>query len=159
MTRLVLVFAVAAVCCVGLAIAQDDEDTIKAEELGPNLKDHVGMGHTFRDVVAHIYRDQKQFPGYLKFDTENVRCRIPVGEEDDVRALDAWSRGEVDDVKAMEFKDKNLQLMWIVYHSEIQPQIVSITGKAIEPEASGNFGFMYIFDVSGIERVKYSRDK
>jgi hypothetical protein len=156
MTKWAIVLAVAVAFFAGLAIAQD-EDTIKAEELGAKMKENEGMGHTFRDVVAHIYRDQKQFEGYLKFDTTNVRCRIVVGEEDDIRALDAWSRGEVDDVKGMQFKDPNLQILWTVYFNEIQPQILSITGKVVEPEPSGGFGFMYIFDASRLERVKYSR--
>lgn len=158
MTKWAIVFAVMIAFVAGMAAAQD-EDTIKPEKLGADLKAEEGMSHTFRDVVAHIYRDQKQFPSYLKFDTANVRCRILVGEEDDLRALDAWSRGEVDSPKDMVFLDPKLQLLWTVYFSEIQPQIVSITGKVIEPENSGNFGIMYIFDVSNIERVKYSRER
>ena len=156
MIKWALVLAMAVAFFTGLAVAQE-EDTIKAEELGANMKDNEGMGHTFRDIVAHVYRDQKQFAGYLKFDTGNVRCRILVGEEDDRRTLDEWSRGEVDDVKGMKFVDQNLQILWIIYFNEIQPQIVSISGKVVEPEASGGFGYMYIFDVSGLERVKYSR--
>jgi len=158
MIRLAIAFMAAAVCFAGLAIAQED-DTITAEKLGENLEDEVGMSHTFRDRIAHIYRDQKQFPSYLKFDTANVRCRVLVGEEEDLRTIDAWSRGEVDDPKTMEFKDPKLQILWEIFFNEIQPQILSISGKVVEPEASGNFGIMHIFDVSGIERVKYSRDK
>jgi hypothetical protein len=158
MAKWALVLAVAVAFFCGLAIAQE-EDTITAEELGADLKKQEGMGHTFRDIIAHIYKDMKQFPGYLKFDTTHVRCRIPVGEEDDWRILDQWSRGEVDDVPAMEFKDPNLQIIWVLYHNEIQPQIVSVSGKVVEPEASGNFGFMYIFDVQKLERVKYSRER
>jgi hypothetical protein len=86
-----------------------------------------------------------------------VRCRIPIGEKDDWRLLDAWSRGEVDSVKGMKFKDQNLQLLWEIYHNEIQPQIISIDGKVVEPEESGGFGYMYIFDVSELARVKYTR--
>lgn len=158
MTKWALVLGVAIAVFAGLAVAQD-EDTIKAEELGKSLRDHEGMGHTFRDIIAQIYKDQKQFPGYLKFDTANVRCRMIVGDEEDKRLLAAWSRGDIDDVPKMQFKDQNLQTLWEVYHTEIQPQIVSVTGKVVEPEASGNFGFMYIFDVSKLERVKYSRER
>jgi hypothetical protein len=156
---LVLVVAVSFFTC--FATAQDEEDTIAAEELGSNMKAQEGMGHTFRDIVAQIYRDLKEFPGYLKFDTTYVRCRMIVGENEDWRLLDAWSRGEVDDVRALaeQFKDPNLQLLWEIYFGEIQPQILSISGKVTEPEESGGFGFMYVFDVSGVERVKYSRQK
>jgi len=159
MVKWALVFAV--VFATGMLLAQelDDEDTISAEKLGENMKDNEGMTHTYRDTIAHIYKDLKQYEGFLKFDTEHVRCRIPVGEEDDWRTLDAWSRGEVDDPKTMTFKDQGLQLMWEIYHNEIQPQIISISGKVIEPEDSGGFKFFYIFDVSLLERVKYTRER
>ena len=99
MVKWALVFAV--LFATGMLLAQelDDEDTISAKKLGEDMKDNEGMTHTFRDTVAHIYRDLKQYEGFLKFDTEHVRCRIPVGDEDDWRTLDAWSRGEVDDPK------------------------------------------------------------
>jgi hypothetical protein len=150
---------VVAAFATSLAVAQEleDEDSITAEKLESQMKENVGMSHIFRDTVAHIYGDLKQFEGYLKFDTEHVRCRIPIGEKDDWRLLDAWSRGEVDSVKGMKFKDQNLQLLWEIYHNEIQPQIISIDGKVVEPEESGGFGYMYIFDVSELARVKYTR--
>lgn len=144
----------------GLALAQDEgegDDTIKAEELGKDLKSQVGMGHTFRDVVAHIYRDLKQYPGYMKFDTEHVRCRYAVPDTEDWKLLDMWGRGEIDEIKELseKFKDKNLQLLWEVFFGEIRPQVLSITGKVQEPIESGGFGYLYIFEVTDIERVKY----
>jgi hypothetical protein len=148
------------VLSVGLVLAQDTgegDDTIKAEELGKDLKAHVGMGHTFRDVIAHIYSDLKQYPGFMKFDTANVRCRYAVPDREDWKLLDMWGRGEIDDIRGLgkKFKDTKLGLLWEVYFGEIRPQILSITGKVIEPSESGGFGFLHVFDVTDIERVKY----
>ena len=159
MTRWVFIGVMIALS-VGLVFAQDEgegDDTIKAEELGKDLKKHIGMGHTFRDVIAHIYRDLKQYPGYMKFDTANVRCRFAVPDREDWKLIDMWGRGEIDDIRGLSkrFKDKNLQLLWEVFFGEIRPQVLSISGKVVEPPESGGFGFLHIFDVTEIERVKY----
>lgn len=163
MVKRVLIL-IAAVLLLGLAVAQDEEETITAKELGENMEDNMGMSHVFRDIVAHLYKDIKQFEGYLKFDTEHVRCRYLIEEDSDRRLIDRWSRGEIDEIEELteQFKDKKLKLLWTIYYSEIQPQIINVEGRVVEPlgpnETEG-YGFMYIFEVSGLARVKYYRKK
>lgn len=158
MAKRVLIL-IAATLLLGLAAAQDEDETITPEELEADMKEQVGMSHLFRDIVAHIYRDRKQYPDYLKFDTEHVRCRYLIEDESDKRLIGEWSRGEVDEIEEMadKFKDKSLKLLWTIYFSEIQPQIINVEGKVVEPDESGGFEFMFIFEVSGLTRVKYYR--
>ena len=83
--------------------------------------------------------------------------RYAVPDKEDWKLLDMWGRGEIDDIRGLaeKFKDKKLGLLWEVYFGEIQPQILSVTGKVVEPPESGGFGFLHVFDVTDIERVKY----
>lgn len=127
MRKIVTGFVVA-LCAVsvGVLLAQTDEQqTIAPEELAKNMGSYAGAEHSFKDVISYIYKDLKEFPGYLKFDTYNVRCRIAIKEEEDRWLLKAWVRGDIDQPEKIEFKDPNLQLIRDVYFAEIEPRIRS----------------------------------
>jgi hypothetical protein len=147
----------------GLMLAQTDEQqTIAPEELGKNMKNYVGVEHSFKDTMAYIYKDLREFHGYLKFDTSCVRCRIVIKDVEDARLLQIWSRGEVETPEKMEFKDPNLQLIKEVYFARIEPHPLAFSGKVIDCDTekvkgSISFGYQYIFEVDKVERVKYQK--
>lgn len=159
-TGLVVVFCAV---FVGVLVAQTDEQqTIAPEELGKNMGSYVGAQHSFKDAMGFIYKDLKEFPGYLKFDTENVKCRIAVNNNEDKRLLQIWARGEIDKPEKMEFKDPNLQLIKEVYFAEIEPHPLAFSGKVVDcdPEKVKDgisFGYQYVFEVEKVERVKYQK--
>ena len=166
MKKIVTGLAVAlCVVCVGVLVAQTDEQqTIAPEELAKDMGSYEGTEHSFKDVVGYIYKDLNEFPGYLKFDTYHVRCRVAVNDGEDRWLLKRWARGEIDKPEKMEFKDTNLQLIKDVYFSEIEPHPLAFSGKVVDcdpekVEGGISFGYQYVFEVEKVERVTYQEEK
>ncbi|RKY15816.1 MAG: hypothetical protein DRP82_00715 [Planctomycetota bacterium] len=120
----------------------------------------------FQDELLIIHRDTEEFPGYMKFDTLHVRCRIRVNEPADRRLLTRYSLGFLDTLKGQKFKDRNLELIRQILFEERTPHKIYIVGEVTEPPEYSDLSEqaimgrkVYIFDVERVERPFYDTPK
>ncbi|RKY14412.1 MAG: hypothetical protein DRP63_08560 [Planctomycetota bacterium] len=120
----------------------------------------------FQDELLIIHRDTEEFPGYMKFDTLHVRCRIRVNEIADRQLLTRYALGHLDTLKGQKFKDKNLELIRQILFEEHTPHKIYITGEVTEPPEYSDLNEqaimgrkIYIFDVEEVQRPFYNTPK
>lgn len=120
----------------------------------------------FQDELLIMHRDTEEFPGYIKFDTLHVRCRIRINEEADRHLFTRYALGHLDTLKGERFKDKNLELLRQILFEERTPHTIRIVGEVTEPPEYSDLDEqaimgrkIYIFDVERVMRPVYNTPK
>jgi len=120
----------------------------------------------FQDELLLIHRDTEEYPGYMKFDTLHVRCRIRINESADRRLFTRYALGHLDTLKGEKFKDKNLELIRQILFEERTPHTIRIVGEVTEPPEYSDLKEdaimgrkIYIFDVERVMRPLYNTPK
>jgi len=156
-----------------LVVAQEAE-FVDAAKLGAAMDsgsseavaEYIARPVVFQDELLFIHRDVEEFPGYMKFDTLHVRCRIRIKEEADRRLFTRYALGHLDTLKGVKFKDKDLELIRQILFEERTPHKIRIVGEVTEPPEYSDLDEqavagrkIYIFDVERVMRPLYDTPK
>ncbi len=164
----VLVVALAAV----FATAQETDGLTDPKALGEAMLSgsseeigrYLGMDLTVQDEIVFIHKDHTEFPGYMKFSTAYLMCRIIVKDSEDQKLLERYTLGEIFTLKGQKFKDKQLELLRGILYDEVAPHRIRLEGELMSPDEYGDLSEdekglvkrFYIFDVKKVMRPMYT---
>ena len=117
-----------------------------------------------QDELVFIHPDTTEFPGYVRFDTAHIPCRMAIKNEFDKETLRTYALGGIT-LKDARFRDPNLELLRTILVEEIAPHRVRLIGEVVQPDEYADLSpdekkllkSFYIFEVSRVRRPLYKK--